>query len=66
MRCTSRSGSPISVVLGSVALVASVMFPFGRMLFPYVANEVGDLEFGAIQAVLSTAIGFGIYAALFV
>jgi len=57
---------PLIIKVMCVALVASVMFPFGRMLFPYVANEVGDLEFGAIQAVLSTTIGFGIYAALFV
>ncbi len=48
-----------------VGLVATVMFPVGRMLFPYVGPEVGSMAFGAIEAMGSTTLGFSIYAALF-
>ena len=48
-----------------VALVVSVVFPVGRMLFPYVATDLGSLQFSALEAVLSTTVGFGIYAAFF-
>src|SRR5262249_48631559 len=51
--------------LACVALVVSVVFPLGRMLFPYVGAEFGVLQFSALEAVLSTTIGFGIYTAFF-
>ena len=59
--------------LACVALVVSVVFPLGRILFPYVGAEFGILQFtfyaGArlvqLEAVLSTTVGFGIYTAFF-
>ena len=57
---------PIILKLMCVALVASLVFPMGRMVYPYVAHEIGNLPFGAIQAVFSATLGFGIYAAFFV
>jgi len=48
-----------------VALVVSVVFPLGRMLFPYVGAEFGVLQFSAPEAVLSTPVGFGIYTTFF-
>ncbi len=48
-----------------VALVVSVMFPLGRMLFPYVGGELGAMQFSALEAVVSTTLGFGIYSAFF-
>ena len=48
-----------------VALVASVMMPVGRVVFPYVAGMIGGLPFDTVEAVLSATIGFGIYAAVF-
>ncbi|HYS48186.1 MAG TPA: hypothetical protein VEM36_05335 [Xanthobacteraceae bacterium] len=57
---------PIVLKLMCVALVASLMFPLGRMIYPYIAHEIGDLPFGAIQAVLSATLGFGLYAVFFV
>jgi hypothetical protein len=51
--------------LACVALVVSIVFPLGRVLFPYVGAEFGVLQFSALEAVLSTTIGFGIYTAFF-
>ncbi len=51
--------------LACVALVVSVVFPLGRMLFPYVGSELGAMQFSALEAVLSTTVGFGIYSAFF-
>jgi len=48
-----------------VALIVAVVFPLGRMLFPLVGHDIGETPFGAIEAVLSTSLGFGLYAALF-
>ncbi len=48
-----------------ISLVVSIVFPLGRMLFPYVGVEFGVLQFSALEAVVSTTIGFGIYTAFF-
>ena len=45
-----------------VALVAAVMMPFGRALFPYVSHELDGMQFQALEAVVSATLGFGIYA----
>ena len=45
-----------------VALVATVMLPVGRMLFPFVSGELSGTQFHAIEAVISATAGFGIYA----
>ena len=47
-----------------VALVAAVMFPVGQILFPHVA-VMGSAPFSAVEAVLSTGLGYGLYAVLF-
>jgi len=48
-----------------VGLAATLMMSVGPMVFPYVRDVLGGLEFNAIEAVVSTTVGFGIYAALF-
>ena len=48
-----------------VALIVAVVFPLGRMLFPLIGTDIGETPFGAIEAVVSTSLGFGLYAALF-
>jgi hypothetical protein len=51
--------------LACVALVVSVVFPLGRVLFPYVGDAFGNLSFSAVEAVVSTTVGFSIYALFF-
>ncbi|MBX6327493.1 MAG: hypothetical protein IRY89_02865 [Pseudolabrys sp.] len=43
-----------------VGLVAAVMLPLGPLLFPYVRAEVTPVEFQALEAVVSAALGFGL------
>ena len=43
-----------------IGLVAAVMLPVGRMLFPYVSPELTQMQFQAIEAVLSATLGFGL------
>ena len=45
-----------------VALVAVLMLPLGRALFPYVSQELSGLQFQALEAVVSATVGFGIYS----
>jgi hypothetical protein len=45
-----------------VALVAAVMLPVGTVLFPYVSHELTDIQFQAIEAVVSATVGLGIYS----
>jgi len=56
---------PLVIRVLCVALVAALMMPLGRELFPYVEPRTGELPFDAIEAVVSATLGFGIYAALF-
>lgn len=51
--------------LACVALVVSIVFPLGKLLFPYVGDEFGSLSFSAVEAVVSTTLGFSIYAMFF-
>jgi hypothetical protein len=44
---------PVLTKVLCVALVASIMLPLGRMVFPFVDTVVSGLEFDTIQAVLS-------------
>jgi hypothetical protein len=57
---------PIFLKLMCVALVAAVVFPLGRMVHPYVVPDIGNLSFGAIQAIFTATVGMGIYAVFFV
>jgi hypothetical protein len=45
-----------------VALVAAIVLPVGRILFPYVSHEMTGIQFQAIEAVLSATVGYGIYS----
>jgi hypothetical protein len=56
---------PVLTKILCVALVASIMLPIGRMVFPFIDTAVSGLQFDAIQAVLSATIGFGLHAAIF-
>jgi hypothetical protein len=56
---------PILTKLLCVGLVVAVMFPSGRLLFPLIGNGIGATPFGAIEAVVSTSLGYGLYAAFF-
>jgi hypothetical protein len=48
-----------------VALVAALMVPIGRALFPFIGPEIGALPFDTIEAVVTATVGFGVYSALF-
>ena len=45
-----------------VALVAAVMLPAGSYLYPYVDGALSGTQFQALEAVVSTSLGFGIFA----
>jgi hypothetical protein len=47
-----------------VALVAAIMLPLGRLLFPYVSQELTGIQFQAIEAVFSATLGFGLSSIL--
>ncbi len=53
---------PLLTKILCVGLVAAIMLPVGRMLFPYVSDELSGMQFQALEAVVSTTVGFGIYA----
>ncbi len=57
--------APLITKLLCVALVASVMMPLGRELYPYLESMLDSLQFDAAEAVVSTTLGFAIYAAMF-
>jgi hypothetical protein len=48
-----------------VALVAALMMPLGREVYPYLEDMIGNLPFDAAEAVLSATMGFALYAAMF-
>jgi hypothetical protein len=51
--------------LACVALAVCVIVPLGRLVFPVVGDALGPMPFNAIEAVVTTTLGFGLYAALF-
>lgn len=51
--------------LACIALALCVIVPLGRLVFPAVADAIGPTPFNMIEAVVTTTIGFGLYAALF-
>ena len=51
---------PFLTKLLCIALVAAIMLPLGRMLFPYVDGDLSQMQFQAIEAVVSATLGFGI------
>jgi hypothetical protein len=48
-----------------VAMVASVMMPLGREIYPYIAGMLDSMQFDAVEAVVSATLGFAIDAAMF-
>ena len=44
-----------------IALVAAIMLPVGRVLFPYFSAELSQMQFHTLEAVVSATVGFGIY-----
>jgi hypothetical protein len=53
---------PLIVRLLCVALVAAVMLPVGRAIFPYLDTSMTGMQFHALEAVVSTTLGFGIFS----
>jgi hypothetical protein len=56
---------PIVDKLLCVGLVATLMFPLGQVIQPYIADVMDNLQFGTLEALVSAALGYGIYATLF-
>jgi hypothetical protein len=56
---------PMLIRVLCVAMIAALIVPIGRALFPYLGPEIGALPFNTIEAVVSATLGFGVYAALF-
>ena len=48
-----------------VGLVASIMMPVGREIYPYIESMMDSLQFNTVEAVLSATIGYALYAAIF-
>ena len=57
--------APLTTKLLCVALVASVVMPLGRELYPYIASVLDNLQFDAAEAVFSATLGFVLDAAMF-
>ena len=57
--------APLITKLLCVAMVASVMMPVGREIYPYIAGMLDSMQFDAVEAVLSATLGFAIDAAMF-
>jgi len=57
--------APLVTKLLCVGLVASVMMPIGREVYPYIAGMLGSMQFDAVEAVVSATLGFAIDAAMF-
>lgn len=47
-----------------VAVFAGVMVPFGTFVFPYVSTALDGVQFQALEAVFSAAVGYGLSALL--
>ena len=56
---------PLITKLMCVALVATVMMPLGRDLYPFIEGAMGSLQFDTFEAVFSATLGFALYAAMF-
>ncbi len=52
---------PFIAKLLCIGLVAAIMLPVGRMLFPYFSAELSRMQFQALEAIVSATVGFGIY-----
>jgi hypothetical protein len=57
--------APLIAKLLCVALIASIMMPLGREIYPYLQGMMDALKFDTIEAVVSATVGFALYAAMF-
>jgi hypothetical protein len=57
--------APLITKILCVALVASVVMPVGRDIYPHVESITGSFNFDAAEAVFSATLGFALYAAMF-
>jgi hypothetical protein len=55
----------VTARVACVAIVACLIVPLAQMLFPTAASEIGALSFNAIEAVVTTTLGFALYTVLF-
>jgi hypothetical protein len=55
---------PFIARLLCIGLVAAIMLPLGRVLFPYVSADLSPMQFQALEAIVSATIGFGLYGIL--
>ncbi len=55
---------PFIAKLLCIGLVAAIMLPVGRMLFPYVSADLSQMQFQTLEAVISASVGFGLYGIL--
>lgn len=51
---------PLVTKLACIALVAAVMLPLGRLLFPYFSAELSRMQFQALEAVVGATLGLGL------
>ena len=51
--------------LACVGLLVCVIFPLGRLVFPMAADAIGAFPFTALEAVVTTTLGFGLFETLF-
>ena len=51
---------PFIAKLACIALVAAVMLPLGRLLFPYFSAELSRMQFQALEAVVGATLGLGL------
>ncbi len=58
------SNSAIVKRLLCVGLVAAVMLPLGRMIFPHLGDAMTGTQFQTLEAIVSASLGYGIYALL--
>jgi hypothetical protein len=56
---------PLVTKLICVAVVASIIFAAGRVIFPFVEPTIGELLFDVAEAVLSATLGFALDTAMF-
>jgi hypothetical protein len=57
--------SPTVAKIACVTVVVCVVFPLGQAIFPLVSTAIGSGLFGAIEALLTATLGFGLYTMLF-
>ena len=51
--------------LACVAIALCVVVPVGRLVLPDAASMIGPMPFNTIEAMVTTTLGFGLYAVLF-